>query len=244
MKYAAILLLLSAGEVLAQGLTATIESVKGEVAVRQGSAAWQPITAGRALATQDEVFTGVDSEATIRFSDGSAMSLRELTQVLIGTLLKGGGKKQADIQLRVGEIKAQVTKEKAVDTDFSIRTATATASVRGTEINEVSFHPARGMFTDLKTGALLVTSRRGSTMTRPNDRARVDPGGRLQPPHELQRMNGQVRVEPVGLTRREQQQIHQGPQPRPFVQRGTPDPSHPEGNGPIVGRPRPTVTLQ
>jgi len=228
-----------AGQLAAAPLTAQIVSVKGEVAVRQGSAAWQPVAAGRALAEKEELFTGVDSEANVKFSDGSGMTVRELTQILVGTLAKTGTRKDVELQLKLGEIKAQVQKEKSLDTNFEIRTATATASVRGTEINEVSFHPARGMFTSLKSGSLLVSSPRGNTLTRPADDARVDPRGNVQGPAELRRDGATVRVDPVGLTGRERDQIGQAPQPRPFTPKGPPDVSRPEGGGPFVGQPPP-----
>ena len=240
MRYLALGLALAlAGPAAAATLTATLADIKGEVAVRQNAGEWQPVANGRVLTQHDEIFTGVESEATVKFSDGSAMTIRELTQILIDTILRKENRKDVAVHLKVGEINAQVKKEKVVDTNFEIQTPTATASVRGTEINEVSFHPARGMFTDLKSGALLVQSARGSTMTRPNDRARVDARGNLRPPADFTRQGAQVRVEPFGLTRRESQQIGQSPEPRPFTPHGTPDPSRPEGNGPIIGRPPP-----
>lgn len=217
-------------------LTATLADVKGEVAIRQDAGAWQAVENGRMLTQADEVFTGVESEATVNFSDGSSMTIRELTQILIGTILQKENRKDVAIRLKVGELKAQVKKEKVLDTNFEIQTPTATASVRGTEINEVSFHPARGMTTDLKTGALLVRSARGATMTRPSDRARVDPRGNLRAPADFKRQGAQARVEPVGLTRRERAQIGKSQQPRSFTPRGNPDPGRPEGNGPIIGR--------
>ena len=71
------------------------------------------------------------------------------------------------------------------------------------------------------------------------DRARVDPRGNLRAPADFRRAGAQVRVEPVGLTRRERAQIGQANQPRPFTPRGNPDLSRPEGNGPVIGRPPP-----
>lgn len=182
-KYLIALALLAAPAVAAEaGLTATLSDVKGEVALRQNAGEWKPVESGHVLTQADELFTGVESEATIKFSDGSTMAIRELTQILIDTLLRKENRKDVAVRLKVGEVNASVKKEKVVDTNFEIQTPTATASVRGTEINEVSFHPARGMFTDLKTGALLVQSARGVTMTRPTDRARVDVRGNLRPP--------------------------------------------------------------
>lgn len=220
-------------------LIATLVDVKGEVAVRRDGGAWQPVASGRQLADRDEIFTGVESEANVKFSDGSGMTVRELTQILVGAIARQQDRKTVELQLKLGEIKAQVRKDKLVDTNFEIQTPTATASVRGTEINEVSFHPSRGMSTDLKSGALLVRSARGSTLTRPNDRARVDHRGNLRPPRDFRRQGAQARVEPVGLTRRERAQINRSQQPRAFAPRGNPDPSRPEGNGPITGRPPP-----
>ena len=229
----------AAGAEAAGTLTATLDDVKGEVTVREGKGAWQAVKSGRPLVPSEELSTGIESEATIKFSDGSSMTVRELTQLLVSSMLQTGQRKDLEVQLKLGEIKAQVKHEKALDTSFKIVTATATASVRGTEINEVSFHPARGMHTSLKTGSMLVMSPRGATLSRPSDEARVDARGNLQGPPELRRDGATARVDPVGLTAREHEQIGQSPQPRPFTPHGPPDLSRPEGAGPLVGRPPP-----
>ena len=233
------LALVTHGSALAQQFTAKLDAVDGEVTVRRGGAAWEPADAGRQLTEADEVGTGVDSSATIAFSDGSSMKLRELTQIRVGTLLGSAERKKVEVQLRVGEVQASVKPRQTVDTNFDIKTPTATASVRGTEIKEVSYHPARGTTTELASGALLVRSVRGNVLSRGVDRVRVEAGGRVQPPGELTRQRGRVRVEPQGLTRNERNQIARGNQPRPFAPRGTADLNRPEGGGPLVMRPPP-----
>jgi hypothetical protein len=104
----------------------------GEVVVRRAGGDWTPLAPGTPLQPGDEVFTGVDSHAVVKFPDGSELTLSELTQIDVTKLLRTPRKNTTVVKLSVGEIKAQVAKEKAVDTDFQVRTATATTSVRGT----------------------------------------------------------------------------------------------------------------
>lgn len=231
--------LAAAGGAYAQTFGATLEKVDGEVTVRRGGGSWEEASAGRALTEADEIGTGVESAAVVKFSDGSQMQLKELTQVRVGTLLGGADRKQVEIQLKVGEVQASIKPRQTVETNFDIKTPTATASVRGTEIREVSYHPARGTTTQLASGALLVRSLRGNVLSRGLDRVRVEPGGRVQPPGEIARQRGRARVEPAGLTRNERNQIARGNQPRPFAPRGTADLARPEGGGPLVMRPPP-----
>jgi hypothetical protein len=238
-KYLVLALALLAQGASAQQFTAQLAKADGEVTVRRDGGAWELAEAGRNLTEADEIATGVDSTAAVKFSDGTEMQLKELTQIRVGKLAGAAERKKVEIELRVGEVSASVKPRKTVDTNFDIKTPTATASVRGTEIREVSYHPARGTSTELSSGALLVRSVRGNVLSRGADRVRVDVGGRVQPPGELARQRGRVRVEPQGLTRNERNQIARGNQPRPFAPRGTADLARPEGGGPLVMRPPP-----
>jgi hypothetical protein len=111
--------------------SAKIGTISGEAVVRRNGA-WVPLTSADQLKQGDEIFTGVDSRVVLKFADGSSLEIRELTQLLVQTTLVAANRKDLEVQLKLGEIKAQVKQEKAVDTTFEIRTATATASVRGT----------------------------------------------------------------------------------------------------------------
>ncbi|HEY2327771.1 MAG TPA: FecR family protein [Gaiellaceae bacterium] len=107
-------------------------SISGEVSVRHKNGTWTPLTPGTQLQVGDELATGVDSHLLLKFEDGSTMQLNELTQIIASTLLIPAKRKDVELQLVVGAIKANVTHETTLDTSFRIRQATASAGVRGT----------------------------------------------------------------------------------------------------------------
>ncbi|HVS84185.1 MAG TPA: FecR domain-containing protein [Gaiellaceae bacterium] len=140
------------------GAKARVTSFSGEVSVRRGSGAWTPVTAGFELQPSDEISTGVDSHALLTFEDGSTMQLDELTQILAHTLLFKEHRKEVELQLAVGAIKATVQHETALETSFRIRQATATASVRGTEFDD---------FYDPGSKTVIVAARVDSVLVQP-----------------------------------------------------------------------------
>jgi len=115
--------------------TVTVASISGEVAVRTGNGQWQPLTPGTRLAANQELFTGIDSHVTVTFENGSTMRIGELTQILAGTLQQKGKRNDIEVQLVIGAIKATVKHEISLDTSFKIRTATASAGVRGSAMS-------------------------------------------------------------------------------------------------------------
>jgi hypothetical protein len=143
----------------AKGERVTVAGISGEVAYRLGAGNWRPLKQGDKLPQNAEIFTGVDSRVTMKLSDGSSFELRELTQILVQTLERTGEDRlRVKVQLKVGEIKARVDKEKALDTNFDIQTPTATAGVRATIFS---------VFYDASAKAAIVSTTRGSVSVDP-----------------------------------------------------------------------------
>ena len=136
-------------------------SQTGEVVVRHGSGPWHSLTSGGRLEEGDEIFTGVDSTATLTLPDGSKVRINELSQILLTTLLRQAKSRHIEIQLKLGEINATVKKEKAVDANFEITTPTATAGVRGT-VFSVFYDPgSRTSITSVTEGVVAVRAAAG-----------------------------------------------------------------------------------
>lgn len=218
------------------GGSAVLASIDGEVTVRKGLGDWQIASGGESLGTDHEIGTGVDSKATIQFADGSLMQLAELTEVRLANLLDEGGRRQVKVQLKLGEVKAQVKPQETITTDFSVSTPTATASVRGTEIQEISHHPARGTRTRLASGKLRVESSRGRVDSSGEDEVRVDEDGDVLTPRGVVAEEARIHVEPAGLTEPEREQIAAANQPQSFTPRGTKDASRTSPGGTLIFR--------
>ena len=105
----------------------------GDVFIKHGDEDWADISGvGQKLVVGDLIQTGPDSSATLHFLDGSTLDMKPLTQLAVGTLLTERGRAVTQLLLKVGEIKARVAHKETVQTDFSIKTPTATTSSRGT----------------------------------------------------------------------------------------------------------------
>jgi hypothetical protein len=140
--------------------------------------------------------------------------VKELTQMREGELLSLLDRIKIEVFLRLGEVKAQVKPKAAITSDFSITTPNAAASVKGTEIQRVSYHPPTGTRTQLVTGSLLLQSSKGSTLTGAGDQSVVQPTGDVLTAADLTRDATRVHVEPTGLTDSEIEQIEISNQPQ------------------------------
>src|SRR5262249_59435942 len=96
---------------------------------------WQDAREGFALSQGDQIHTGPESSVTLKFSDGTTMLLKELTHINVVVLLKRRERVKVQILLKLGELKSQVKRQEAVDSDYSVQTPTNIASVRGTDFD-------------------------------------------------------------------------------------------------------------
>ena len=175
----------AAAQAPSDGSHARVVAVNGDVNAKTGDGALAPVAQGSEVARGSELHTGIDSEAKLQFADGSVMVVREMSQVLIADLLGEGSRQTIAISVKLGELDAQVNPQKTFQSDFKVTTPTATASVRGTQIRRLSYHPARGTSLFLASGSLLLTNNNGgSTATSPGDTASVDGEGTLVTPAE------------------------------------------------------------
>jgi hypothetical protein len=152
--------------------TVSVSSFSGEVTVRRNGGPWEPLTSGRRLEAGDEIFTAVDSRAVLKFEDGSTLEVRELSQLLAHTVLVTENRRDVEVQLKLGEIKAQVKKEKAVDTTFEIRRGFGRipgtdeefgdASVRGTVFTVFADPVGKAVIVSTQRGVVAVTPKRNT----------------------------------------------------------------------------------
>jgi hypothetical protein len=124
------MLLMSA--VLLGAQTARIQEISGTVEVKApGAAGWEVAKAGQVLDTAALISTGFKSTALVRIGN-STVTVRSLTRLSLEELAAGKNEEQVTLNLRVGRIRADVKPPVGGKTDFTIRSPTVTASVRGT----------------------------------------------------------------------------------------------------------------
>jgi hypothetical protein len=139
-------------------VTVVAAVVHEDVLVRHGNGAWDDLNPGTKLQAGDEIHTGLGSNIELKFSDGTSVTMNELTQLKINTLLSKTDRIKMELLLRIGDLKAKVKPQTTVRTDFSIRWPSASATVRGTIFS---------VFYDPVAGAGLVSTERGSVEVDP-----------------------------------------------------------------------------
>lgn len=116
---------------------AQIKMFVGRVEIRKGeSNQWQAAGLGMKLRSGDVIRTFVESRAELQTSEGSLMKVGENTTFELSKMQEDDRTKAATTQLRVisGNVWANVKKLSGARSDFTFETPTATASIRGTQL--------------------------------------------------------------------------------------------------------------
>jgi hypothetical protein len=129
------LLMLMAGAVFLGAQTtstAVIREVAGTVEIKApGASEWKAAVRGQTLDRAALISTGFRSTALIMVGN-SAVTVRPLTRLSLDEIVLKQNGEQITLNLRAGRIRADVKPPVGGKTDFSVRSPTATASVRGT----------------------------------------------------------------------------------------------------------------
>lgn len=175
--------------------------ITGEVELTPGAGGDpRPLSTGDRIEEQDRIYTGFDSTAELRFSDGTVVVVRELTDMKVGSFRVGDEAASTRLWLRAGEVDAHVRPLARGQNDFRIQTPTTTCSVRGTNpvvttalgTTYVSFITGYGEVTDEVTGL--------SSDTGASQEARNDSEGGLQNNADLEQQSSQGSTGVTGLT--------------------------------------------
>jgi hypothetical protein len=135
-----------------------VESTKGEAAYKKGNQ-WLPLAKGQLLQEGTKISTGVKSWAVLNI-DGDTLRIQQLTMMEIYTNQTTSNDKNTHVGLKLGSLKARVTKIGTLKTSFKISTPVATSSVRGTE--EENRHGFKsGNFVHVPSGTLEIEDRNG-----------------------------------------------------------------------------------
>ncbi len=125
---------------------AVVKELTGKVEVKIGSGAWQPAKAGMKFDTGAYISTGFNSTAVLDLGT-SLLTVRPLTRLQLAELIQKEASVSTTVVLRVGRVRAEVKKVEGVQQDFTVRSAQATAAVRGTifEFDGVSVQVSDGL---------------------------------------------------------------------------------------------------
>jgi hypothetical protein len=109
-----------------------IREVSGTVETKApGAAAWRAAAVGQELDTASLISTGFRSTALVRIGNSTVM-VQPLTRLSLEEIAEGQNGDMVTLNLRAGRIRADVKPPAGRTINFSVRSPTATASVRGT----------------------------------------------------------------------------------------------------------------
>jgi hypothetical protein len=145
--------------------TASVGALRGNVLFRVNGGPWRPLSATTKLGKGAEVSTDVDAEAVLKFSDGSEMTLDEMTQVVVDDLLHSGSRQAVAVQLKMGEMAAKVNPKKAFQTDFKMTTPTGRFAPRGTVFSVFHDAVAKSSIVSVSEGTVEVDPARAGLPT-------------------------------------------------------------------------------
>ena len=128
----------------ADELTCTITKIEKRVEVQKAGGPWLAAAPEMKLAAGDQIHTGFKATATVHFADGTDVTVKPMTMIKLEREQQQGNLVSTKLLLRLGDIQAKVHDSATLSSDFQVQTATCTASVRGTRIDSLAYHPALG----------------------------------------------------------------------------------------------------
>jgi hypothetical protein len=124
-------ILLLMGAALLGAQAARIQDVRGTVEVKRPGLQWETAKAGQVLDKAALISTGFKSRALVVIGN-STLTVWALTRISLEELMAEQNGEQVTVNLRAGRIRADVRPPVGGTTAFTVRSPTATASVRGT----------------------------------------------------------------------------------------------------------------
>jgi hypothetical protein len=112
--------------------TAFFREINGTVEIRApGSADWVSAAVGDRIEKQTVISTGFKSSAALVVGE-SVIRLRPVTRLTLEEIVRNESGEQVSLRLQTGRIRAEVKPPPGGNLNFTVRSPTATASVRGT----------------------------------------------------------------------------------------------------------------
>jgi hypothetical protein len=116
----------------AQNPAAIFIEVSGMVEIKEaGAPGWKTAAPGIPAGRNAVISTGLKSRAVISLGS-SRLEIRPLTMLTLEELVQRDGVEETALYLRTGRVWAEVTPPSGMQVDFSVKSPTVTASVRGT----------------------------------------------------------------------------------------------------------------
>lgn len=133
-------------------MTGTLSGVTGVVEImKRGTTAWVQAANGEKIGTGDQINTGIDGNAVLKF-ENSVTEIKPLTQFTLGRAMEDKKEFSTEMFLSVGKIKSKADQVGGKTNRFTVTTPTAVAGIRGTQ-QEISFGEGFGTECKIEDGS-------------------------------------------------------------------------------------------
>ena len=155
---------------------ARFAQLSGKVEVKsRGTENWKPAAVGDRIGKNAVISTGIKSTAVISLGN-SKVSIPSLTMLTLEELARRDNTEETVLFLRTGSINADVTPPSGLKAEFTVRSPTSTASVRGTSF---SFN---GQRLAVRSGKVAFSNRSGQKVyVKENQHSYADSGRNQRP---------------------------------------------------------------
>jgi ferric-dicitrate binding protein FerR (iron transport regulator) len=161
---------------------ALFRELSGTVEIKApGSTVWVSAAAGDRIEKNTLISTGFRSTAVVVLGD-SVIMVRPITRLSLEEIIRNQGEEQVNLYLQTGRIRAEVKPPAGGRTDFTVRSPSVTASVRGTSFEfdtenlrvdegRVVYSLANGRSASVNTGSISYVDETNNTVISPFEAA-------------------------------------------------------------------------
>jgi hypothetical protein len=156
---------------------ARITEVKGNVEIKS-SRDWEAASVGDIIGKSMSISTGVRSSAVVAVGS-STITISPLSIVTLEELLRGENSEETTLFLRSGRLRADITPPGSTEVEFTVRSPTTTASVRGTSFTfngrRLQVHSGSVSLINNISLQKVVVNRNKNTYFDPDNNGRIKP---------------------------------------------------------------------
>jgi hypothetical protein len=138
--------------------TASVVEIAGKVEYQIPGNDWRPARVGDVLPKGTLISTGFKSTALLKIGNAT-ITVKPITRLSLEEIIQSESTSNTQLFLQAGRVSAEVTPQAGLSTEFSVKSPTATASVRGTELDT----DGRNVY--VSHGKVLVTNNTGTSIT-------------------------------------------------------------------------------
>jgi hypothetical protein len=121
------------GAASAAPMKVTVDKVQGTVQVSKGSG-WAALKNGDTVPVGADVKTGAGSSCILKWAGGNVIKITPMSTVSVSAERTAAGDEKSSVNLKQGKVNAHAKKLSTAGSSFNVKTPTAVAGVRGTDI--------------------------------------------------------------------------------------------------------------